>query len=102
MFLYPTLVFLVSDVSSLSFSSLSDVRGSPPAAVSLDGVVDCGGVKEVGDVERVEGALTAIESVFDAAVDSDALEPVLSNEAANLGRGAEGAVVGVGLMRAAN
>jgi hypothetical protein len=40
----------------------------------------------VGDTERVEGALTAIESMVDAVVDKDAAEPVLRADAARRGR----------------
>jgi hypothetical protein len=57
----------------------------------MDGVFvdDLDGVDNAdGDVERVEGALTAIESAVDAVVDKDVVDPVpvRSIEAASLGR----------------
>lgn len=57
----------------------------------MDGVVDCGGdaVSADGEVDRVLGAFTAVESVVDAVVDKDALDPVPRRlKAANRGRGA--------------
>lgn len=92
MFLYPTFTFFLSgkDVSRLSLSSFSEVNESPPP-LSLEGVVDCGGEAEraEGEVDRVMGAFTAIESLVDAVVERDALEPVLRAYAARRGRGAE-------------
>lgn len=66
----------------------------------MEGVVDLGGVAAVvavsaGDVERVEGALTAMESLVEI-VDRDVCEPVRRTEAARRGRACElvaGAVV---------
>lgn len=56
----------------------------------MEGVVDLGGVAIVvavnaGDVERVEGAFTAMESLVEV-VDNDVCEPVLRMEAARRGR----------------
>jgi len=54
-----------------------------------------------GDADRVLlGALTAMESVVDATVDNEALEPVRRSDAASLGRGAD--AVGVGWILAAS
>lgn len=82
MFLYPagyrffslslsSLSFSVVSVSWFSFSSFSVVRGSPlsPTGVVLmlwGGDVD----RPAGDVERVLGGFTAIESAFDTVVDA--------------------------------
>ena len=102
MFLYPFTFFslFVSIFSSLRFSWVkgSETRG---ASSGIDGVVDFGGVVVVvavsaGDTERVEGALTAIESFVDAVVDSEVCDPVRRSEAARRGRAARDcAVVGV-------
>lgn len=59
----------------------------------MEGVVDLGGVARVvavraGDVERVEGALTAMESLVQV-VDRDVCEPVRRIEAARRGRAGE-------------
>lgn len=56
----------------------------------MEGVVDLGGVAIVvdvraGEVERVEGAFTAMESLVDV-VDKDVCEPVRRMEAARRGR----------------
>lgn len=95
MFLYPFTFFslFVSRFSSLRFSWVkgSETRG---ASSGIDGVVDFGGVVTVeavsagGDTERVEGALTAIESFVDAVVDSEVCDPVRRSEAARRGRAA--------------
>lgn len=68
------------------------MRGSTSSRASsgIEGVVDLGGVAIVvavsdGDVERVEGAFTAIESLVEI-VDKDACEPVRRIEAARRGR----------------
>jgi len=78
------------------------VRGSVSSRASsgIEGVVDLGGVAAVvavsaGDVERVDGALTAMESLVEV-VDRDVCEPVRRMEAARRGRASElvaGAVV---------
>lgn len=64
MFLYPTGAFFFS--SSLCLSTFSVVRGSPPiAAVATEDrgeEVRLVGVITSGEAERVEGALTAIDS----------------------------------------
>jgi hypothetical protein len=65
----------------------------------MDGVVDFGGVAVVvvavsaGDTERVEGALTTIESFVDAVVDSEVCDPVRKSEAARRGRAGDNDVV---------
>lgn len=92
-FLYPTLIFFLSGemaFSRLSFSNLSAVKGSPPpATASFEGVVDGDDDDNCeGDVERVVGTFTVIESPVDAVVAMEALEPVLSANAARRGRGA--------------
>jgi hypothetical protein len=106
MFLYPFTFFslFVSRFSSLRFSWVkgSETRG---ASSGIDGVVDFGGVVAVvavsaGDTERVEGALTAIESFVDAVVDSEVCDPVRRSEAARRGRAARDcAVVEAPLLR---
>jgi len=56
-----------------------------------------------GDADRVLlGGLTAMESVVDATVDNEALEPVRRSDAASLGRGADVVAVGVGWILAAS
>jgi hypothetical protein len=56
----------------------------------LDGVPDLGDeLSADGEVERVDGTLTAIESLVDAREVFEAFEVVLSVKAASLGRGAE-------------
>ena len=96
-FLYPTGTFLeVSTVaiSWLCFSSLSAVSESPSVVPSLDGVVDrgldCAIESDDGDVDRVLGGFTAIESAADATVESDVDEAVRRTEATRRGRGALG------------
>lgn len=97
MFLYPTLTFFFSvvPVSWLSLSSFSDVKlGSPPGtALSFEGVPDRGDeLRAAGEAERVEGALTAMESAVDASEVVDAFPPpevVRSVNADSLGRAAE-------------
>jgi len=68
------------------------VSGSP-GVVSFAGVVDCGGVDmaAAGEVERVEDAFTAMESLVDAIVEREVLEAVRRKEAARRARGAAGA-----------
>jgi hypothetical protein len=61
-------------------------------AVDLDGVDN-----PDGDAERVEGALTTIESMVDAVVEREVVDPVLSTDAASLGRPG-GTVMPVGLV----
>src|ERR1700761_2555694 len=78
-------------VSWLSFSSFSDVKlGSPPGTPSLDGVPDLDDeLGAEGEAGRVVGAMTATESLVDAAVDKEvfeAFEVVLSVNAESLGR----------------
>lgn len=94
MFLYPTLVafFSGAGISWFSLSSFSEVSDSPPATSPAS---DCGGEVESadGDVERVDGAFTAIESF----VAMDALEFVRSANAASRGRGAEVVVLFAGV-----
>jgi hypothetical protein len=68
-------------------------------------VIERGGDLEIpaGDADRVLlGALTAMESVVDATVDNEALEPVRRSDAASLGRGADVVAVLVGLILAAS
>jgi hypothetical protein len=72
----------------------------------LDGVPDLGDeLRAEGEVERVDGAFTAIESVVDASEVFEALEVVLSANAGSLGRGpdaddaAGGAAVPLGAFR---
>lgn len=117
MFLYPATTFRFSfsgcfscfsapSVSSFNRSSFSVVSGSP---LSPTGVVEMlwGGDVErpAGDVERVLGGLTAIESAFDTVVDaSEVCDPVRNNAAASRGRVPDDEVVlgTLRLMRAAS
>ena len=67
----------------------------------MEGVFDLGGVAVVvlvraGDVERVDGALTAMESLVQV-VDKDVCEPVRRIEAARRGRAGELVANEVGL-----
>jgi hypothetical protein len=82
------------------------VSASPPSGT---GVVDVGGETDselpAGDVDLVVGALTATESLADAAAldANEMVDPVLSTDAANRGRGADGVPLGAaGFMRAAS
>jgi hypothetical protein len=60
---------------------------------------DCGGEDMVaGEVEHVEGAFTAMESLVDAAVERDVFEAVRRKEAARQARGAAGAGAGALLL----
>ena len=73
------------------------MSGSPSLAIGVANLstngtgeaalLDCA---ETLDPDRVEGALTATESLVDAVVLTDAVEPVRSKPAASLGRGREG------------
>lgn len=65
------------------------MRGSPCAASPLtEPVVEVGGDVEsaVGDVERVIGALTVVESAAEVVVEREVVEPVRRREAARRGR----------------
>jgi hypothetical protein len=66
----------------------------------MEGVKERGGVDTLaGDTDRVDGALTAIESAVDAVVDKDVVDavpvPVRSIDAASRGRPAADVVVGL-------
>lgn len=93
-------------VSSFNFSSFSSVSGSPLSPTGVTDVLWGGDVESAaGDVDRVLGAFTAVESAADVAVeDSDAPEPVRRSAAARRGREAEEADVAFALrlIRAAN
>ena len=107
MFLYPTFRFGASGatgtgsltvpsgeaVCSLSFSSFSAVRGSPPpstgAAALVVAVLCCDTLLGAGEADLVLGALTAMESAVDAAVFTLVDDPVRRAKAARRGRGAE-------------
>jgi len=85
-------------------SNFSDVSwSSPPEGV---GVVLRGTETELrfeGDVDLVDGALTAIESAVEAAVETDVWDPVRSKDAARRGRDAGAAgELALRLMRAAS
>lgn len=56
-----------------------------------------GGVPDTvaGDTDRVDGALTAIESAVDAVVDKEVVEPVRRRDAASRGRDALAALAGM-------
>ena len=58
----------------------------------MEGVIEAGGDEAPetveGDADRVEGALTAMESVVEATVDNEVVDPVRKREAASLGRAA--------------
>jgi len=74
----------------LRFSCVKGSEEASGASSGIDGVVDFGGVAAViavsaGDTERVEGALTAVES-FVEVVDSEVCDPVRRSEAARRGR----------------
>lgn len=66
----------------------------------MEGVKERGGVDTLaGDTDRVDGALTAIESAVDAVVDNDVVDavpvPVRSIDAASRGRPAADVVAGL-------
>jgi hypothetical protein len=64
----------------------------------MEGVTERGGVDMVaGDVDRVEGALTAMESAVEAVVAREVVEPVpvRKTEAASRGRPATEVVAGL-------
>ena len=46
-----------------------------------------------GDADRVEGALTAMESAVEATVDNEVVDPVRKRDAASLGRAAGAAAL---------
>jgi hypothetical protein len=83
-------------VSCASLSTLSTVSCSPGPAVADAGraspltepLVELGGDVDsaAGDVERVTGALTAVESAKDVVVEREVWEPVRRKEAARRGR----------------
>lgn len=106
MFLYPTGAFF--SLSALILSTLSVVSGSPPEGTFEGG--DEARLDVAGDAERVVGALTAIESAFDAAVVvlfSDIWDPVRRSCAARRGRVVDdwlggGAAFPEAVMRAAS
>lgn len=61
----------------------------------MEGVIEAGGDEAPetveGDADRVEGALTAMESVVEATVDNEVVDPVpvRRRDAASLGRAAD-------------
>jgi hypothetical protein len=74
----------------LRFSCVNGSEEASGASSGIEGVVDFGGVAAVvavsaGEPERVEGALTAVESFVDV-VDSEVCDPVRRSEAARRGR----------------
>ena len=95
-FLYPTLVFLAaatagagSCVDSSSFSSFSAVSWSSPGSMAssiTDSVVDpVAEIIEPGEAGRVDGILTAVESLV-ATVLTEVVDPVRNTAAASRGR----------------
>ena len=103
-------------VSCASLSTFSTVSCSPGPAVADAGraspltepLVELGGEVDsaAGDVERVTGALTAVESAKDVVVEREVWEPVRRREAARRGRFAANELAvwdgGLALMRAAS
>ena len=87
MFLYPLTFFGgLSPVSCVSFSTLSKVSGSPTSPLT-EPAVELGGEMEraPGEVERVMGGLTAVESAVEVVVEREVVEPVRRREAARRG-----------------